>query len=759
MTKSQITQIQSPELLAHIRNISFFSLLDNSTQQELINDLEQISLTKDEYLFHQGDPGDDGIYAVIEGQLRVFFTQSNDDTPLIVDEHGPGGVVGEIGTLIGSPRTATIQAITPSRLIRISKAIFDDIKTKNPKVISEAMQLALQRLQRPQLFSVLPHLFGPLDLDTFAEVEAELTWLHLARGEQLIRQGETDANLYVLISGRLQVAAEDQDRQEQMIGEIVPGESVGEMQLLTGEPRSASVYAIRDSELVMLSKAGFDRLVEKYPQIMKQIAQQVIQRLQQKIQPTITNKLDLALDIVIVPISPSVSLPQFSQRLANALEVYGETLILDEIRFDTEVGRPGAAQISEGDPTDMGLVIWLNQQAKQYKLRLFQTNPNIDPWTKRCLRQADLVLLVGWAKDQPDLSTIEMMLRDKDDEWRGVRKHLVLLHKDNQSHPVGTAAWLNNREIQQHHHLRQSRTADYERLARFITGRAVGLVFGGGGVRGLAQLGVIRAIEELGLEIDLVGGSSFGAIIAGYYAMEWDYDTIYRSVKQRADRKLVLDFTFPFTAFSKGQKAKQRLKEIFGDIQIEDTWRTYFCTSSNLSTAEEMVHYQGPIWKYIRASGALPPLFPPVIDNGMVLMDGGIFNNIPLDVMRGLTNGGPVIGVDVTVDEEQQMDEYEFGTILSGWRILWSYLNPFTPRIKAPSLHSIVIRLTTLSNIKRRLEQMHLADLCMYPPVAQFGPLEAEAIDDIIEVGYQTGQQELTGWMADRSKDQSEAES
>jgi predicted acylesterase/phospholipase RssA len=553
--------------------------------------------------------------------------------------------------------------------------------------------------------------------------------------------------LYVLISGRLQVVTADQTGHEQVIGEIGPGESVGEMHLLTGEARSATVYSIRDSELVQLSKASFDRLVAKHPHIMEHIAQQVIKRLQQTIQRSAGNRSNLALDIVVVPLHRSILLAEFSQRLAAALEKFGPTLVLDEDRFETELSQPGAAQVAEDHLTDLGLVIWLNQQATQYKFRLFQTNFSVTPWTKRCLRQADLVLLVGWAHDNPALSEIETILQEKDAEWGGVRKHLILLHQAGHHPPIGTRKWLNVRRLQHHYHLRWHQTADFERLARFVTGRAVGLVLGGGGVRGLAHLGVIRAIEELGLKIDLVGGSSFGAIIAGYYALEWDYETIYRSVKPRADRRALLDYTFPFLALSQGKKMNRQLKQVFGNSQIEDTWRPFFCTSSNLTTAEEVVHRQGPLWKYIRASSAVPPLFPPIIEGEMVLMDGGIMNNLPLDVMQPLTNGGPVIGVDVSVDK-MMSEDLKFMTEISGWKILWRFLNPFTPAIKVPPLPHLITRVATLASTRRRALQHHLADLCIYPPVARFGEVEAEAIDDIIEVGYQTGRQALETWLA-----------
>ena len=216
-----------------------------------------------------------------------------------------------------------------------------------------------------------------------------------------------------------------------------------------------------------------------------------------------------------------------------------------------------------------------------------------------------------------------------------------------------------------------------------------------------------------------------------------------------AQRKLALDYTLPFTAFLRGKKANHLLRQLFGDIQIEDAWRSYFCISTDLSHAKEIVHQTGPLWKYVRASMAMPAAFPPVIENGMVLMDGGIVNNVPLDVMRRFTDGGPVIGVDVSLEREFT-DQYKPGASLSGWRVLRSRLNPFTPSIKSPPLMLLVMRMATLTSTRRRVDQRNLADLYICPPVERFGQIEAEAHAEIIEAGYQAGLQEISAWLAEQ---------
>jgi len=584
--------------------------------------------------------------------------------------------------------------------------------------------------------------------DTYSDIESELEWIDLAKGDFLFRQGDVGDSLYLLMHGRLRVLLEQNGAFEQ-ISEIGPGEIFGEMALITGDKRSATLIAIRDTSLFKLEKSGFERLIEQRPQVMMQIARiqaQRVRRLSNRRPPPTT-----LVTLAVIPISKEVPLTQFCQRLVTALSTYGQTLHLNRQRVDDELEK-GAAQSELHDPENSRVVAWLSEQEIRYRFVIYESDAELSAtaWAKRCVRQADQILFVGWANSNPELSELEWLMKREMQEQTtaSARQSLVLLHPDD-TQPVGTSKWLNRRQVQRHHHLRWKHKpdlTDFKRLARLYTGRAVGLVLGSGGARGMAHIGVLRAIEELGLEIDLVGGTSFGGLIAALYAIGLDYEGMCNVAKEIINPKEMFDYTLPMTSFFGGKPFTNIMMTLFADRQIEDTWREFFCISSNLTRATEMLHQRGPLWKYVRATCSLPIFFPPVVDNGDLLIDGGLVNFLPLDVMSRLCAGGPVIGIDVGLEADLTAD-YQFGPSLSGWRVLWSRINPFQSKINVPNPFNVLMRLIEFNCTRRNAMERNYADLYLRPPIEQFETLDFAAYEAMIEVGYQSALPELKAWM------------
>jgi NTE family protein/lysophospholipid hydrolase len=439
----------------------------------------------------------------------------------------------------------------------------------------------------------------------------------------------------------------------------------------------------------------------------------------------------------------------------SAFGSYGETLHLTRQRLDDELEK-GAAQSEFDDPENGQVVAWLSEQEMRYRFVIYESDatPAATPWARRCIRQADQILFVGWANSNPELSEIELLM-EKERQMQSIasaRQSLVLLHPDGAS-PVGTSKWLKRRQGRRHHHLRWKRErgtrAGVERLARVYTGRAVGLVFGGGGARGMAHIGVLRAIEELGLEVDMVGGTSSGALIAALYAIGLDHEAMHNAAKEFINPKQMFDYTLPMISFLGGRHFTNIIRKLFGEIQIEDTWLEFFCVSSNLTRATEMIHRRGPLWKYLRATASLPMFFPPVVDHGDLLIDGGLVNFLPLDVMSRLCAGGPVIALDVAQEADLTAD-YQFGPSLSGWRVLWSRINPFQAEIKIPKPFDVFMRVIEFNRIRRNSIERRYADLYIRPPVEQFDMLEFTAYEEMIEIGYRSALPQLKAWMTEQ---------
>jgi len=334
-------------------------------------------------------------------------------------------------------------------------------------------------------------------------------------------------------------------------------------------------------------------------------------------------------------------------------------------------------------------------------------------------------------------------------ETRGSRRILVLLHPETTTLPSGTRFWLEPRKLDAHHHLRRDRDADLARLARFLTGNAVGAVLGGGGARGFAHIGVIRAFREAGIPIDLIGGTSMGALIAVQPALGWD-DATMLEVNRRSfvEKKPVTlrDYTVPVYSLVDGRRLDRNLIAPLGDARIEDLWTGYFCVSSNLTRAEAVVHRDGPVWKAIRASLAVPGVFAPVLEGTDLLVDGGVLNNLPGDVMRRL-GGGWVIAVDVSLDRDLEVRD---GTLPSPWKVLLNWLNPFGKPSELPNILHLMVRTTLLASVQKTESMKKLVDLYIQPPVSRFKLMQFSALEDIAETGYRHAKTVLGDWIAQR---------
>ena len=286
---------------------------------------------------------------------------------------------------------------------------------------------------------------------------------------------------------------------------------------------------------------------------------------------------------------------------------------------------------------------------------------------------------------------------------------------------------------------------DLGRLARILAGCAIGVTLGGGGARGFAHIGVIRALEEARIPIDMICGVSMGAIIAGQYAMGWDWPTMIRSNKRLlADKRLNTDLALPLFSLSSGRRFRSALKTFFGEIEIEDLWLSYFCTSCNLSSSQLVVHRRGRLWWSVNASNAIPGLLPPVLHGGQLLIDGGVLNNHPGDLLKEVC-GGPVIVSMVSPRKDLAMDE-SFTEMPSAWRVLRSRLNPFEKTIRVPGIPATMMRTMWVASERKSREVEQDAEFCLHPPVDRFRLDDRSKIEEIAEVGYEYTRREIRTW-------------
>ncbi len=694
---------------------------------ELANaDLERVGLAAGEVLLRKGEKAH-ALYVVVAGMLRATTVQE-DGRELVLSKFGPGELAGEMAILAGGGiYSATVSATDDAVLVRVPREAFERIAKSAPKSVREMAAGIRRRLARDQLAIGLPKLFGALDEIMLQFVEARVEWVRLHAGEELFAEGDKGEELYFVLGGRLRAVTRD----GRVLSEMTRGESIGEIALLTGEARTASVVAVRDSDLVRVSRQAFDEIVAKYPAIMQTIARIVVQRLRTKEGlgvPARTGKC-----VAVLAAGTGNATAAFTERLVRALGRIGPTLHLSAQRLDTLLNRPGIAAAEEEEAAGIRLTAWLDEQESHHQFLIYESDSTLSLWTRRCLRQADEILLVASAGADPAPGTVEKTLLGTRDEISMARQSLVLLHPDGSRLPTGTSLWFADRNVQRNFHVRLDREDDFGRVARCLGDAAIGLVLGGGGARGLAHIGVVRALREAGVPIDMIGGTSMGAVMASLVAMDQDWDQMLETNREAWLRnKPHKEYSLPFISLIRSRRLDSMAHKIWGEIDIEDLWISFFCISCNLSTSATVIHERGPLWKSIRASASIPGVFVPVLSDGNILVDGGLVNNLPGDVMRERACRTLIV-VDVGSEHEFTFKLPEFP---SPWQFLRSRILPFVARIEVPHIVDVLIRTTDVSSSQKTRDVKRNADVCLRPPIDAYGVLQFESLDEIADVGY-----------------------
>ncbi|MBT9487689.1 MAG: patatin-like phospholipase family protein [Rubrivivax sp.] len=595
----------------------------------------------------------------------------------------------------------------------------------------------LDTLLMQHLHAALPDL-EPAALDL---LRSHLEWVEIAGGQPLMTQGEPGDAMYLLVSGRLRASIRQHDGSQRVVREIARGQVVGEMSLYTDEPRSATLVAIRDSVLVRLGKSAFTRLLTLSAQASIALTRQIIQRLQTEGQQSL---LDRPVTMGLIPISEGVDHAQLAQRLAAQLATHGRVAVVDAATLDSQLGEPGITARPDSD-TDANrrIALHLDEIEAAHDFVLLISDASSTPWTQRCTRHSDELLLLANADAQPALHPIEVQCLVLRPPRTDATEVLVLLHPAERQSPQHTAAWLERRPVADHLHIRPTLDRDIARLARLQSRNGVGLVLAGGGARGLAHLGVHRALRERGIDVDVAGGTSIGSVMAAIVASDADTARVMEVTRWAFGRKPTSDFSWlPLVSLIKGRRLRTVVRDamlrlIGHEADMEDLWKGCYCVASNYSRASEVLLRRGPLLRAVLASAAIPGALPPVVVDGDLLCDGGTFNNFPVDVMRRWRGVGRVIGVDLSGREPRKLD---FDTVPGTAALLRDKLRPKAQRrYRLPSLVSYLINVTVLYSTSRQREARAQTQLYFNPALTRVGMLDWHRFDHIVQQGYEHG--------------------
>jgi NTE family protein len=577
------------------------------------------------------------------------------------------------------------------------------------------------------LADYLQAFLGELEAAALALLRQHLQWVEISGGEVLMQQGEAGDALYLAVSGRLRAYVQQDDGTQRAVREMSRGQIIGEMSLITDEPRSATVVAIRDSVLVRLDKAHFAALLATSPQLSLVLTRQIIRRLQTEQK---RNPMAMPVTIGLLPVTDGVDAQAFALSLAAQLRQHGSVCVVDARSL---------ADSGAGDNRSIALRLDEIEAAHDFVLLAGDATPT--DWTQRCARHCDELLLLADAAAEPVLHANETQCLMRRAPRTEAAEILVLLHAADTRCPRGTRHWLARRPVGEHIHVRPTVPADMARLARIEARCAIGLVLAGGGARGFAHLGVMKALQERGIEIDCVGGTSIGAVmalaVAGGQPLAAATDLTRKafSVNPTGDWNLL-----PLLSLIKGVRLRHLLdssvRELLGfDADVEDLWKGFFCVATNYSQAREQVLRHGPLATVVRASLAIPGALPPVVMGGDLLCDGGSFNNFPVDVMVAQRGVGRVIGVDLNFRKPRKLPSDE---VPGSWALLRDRLRPKAKRRwRFPSLPGYLMNVTILYSMARQRQAERLADLVINPPLERVGLLAWHRFDSIVQQGYE----------------------
>jgi NTE family protein len=566
-------------------------------------------------------------------------------------------------------------------------------------------------------------LFADLDAMSMAAIERELTILTLPGGTPLFRQGEIADAVYVVASGCLGVFRHDEgdsDEEPGLVAEITPGNIVGEMSLLSHTTRTRSVAALRDSEVWRLARSSFDSLTERHPEVLPALMRNIAVRnamgpVKRRRQPR---------TFALLPAGRDVPAARFAVLLSAALGRIG-----DQVQM--------LGPDSQNEDPD-----WFARCELECSFVLYRADSTLTPWTQLCLRQADCLVVVRNANnEEPTRLPFEIEPARPGAVFHR-RRELVLLHEGHDPSSGSTAPLLAGGIYGQHHHVRLDVHSDFDRLARLITGHAVGVVMAGGGARSFTHIGVVKALRASGVPIDQIGGTSMGAIVAAGVAARWtDEELLERFRNAFVERNPLSDYTLPFVSLFHGRQVTTLLRRAFAEKDIEDLILPFYCVTANLTTSNADIHTNGRLWRWLRASVSLPGVLPPFNDAGQVHVDGGVIDNFPVRPMRRLGRG-VTIGVDIDTA----------GTLSAGAGVeepwsAWEFFRRLIWRRKEtlpiPSIVRILLRSALVASAAHALEDRAAADLLIVPPMDKYDLLDWTSFDAAVEVGYRATMEAL----------------
>jgi NTE family protein len=582
------------------------------------------------------------------------------------------------------------------------------------------------------------------------EIGALATSVSLATHEWLFREGDSADGVYVVRVGHLEVVSEQDEPQR--INTLTRGAVLGELALLSGSVRTASVRALRDSELLRIDRDSFASLLRREPELALSLTRVLSTQLQASRAVPVARR-PRPVTIALRAVGPDVPVLDIADELSRAMCAWGSIAVLHPDPQRHAPGDSGSEGHERGrhsgdvDATRAEAIARFGPLVERCELDHHQVimvcggGAHASAWDEFCTARADRVLvLVGGRHDRPPVPPDGREDSSSDGNgWTTSLRGADLVGYDLQPGSGSLAGWIDALAPASMFAIRagEDRREDCARMARRLAGRSVGVVLAGGGARAFAHLGALEVLLDAGMPVDRVAGVSMGSFVGGLLATGRDSAAMDACCYEEwVRRNPINDYTVPRHALIKGHKAEAMLERVFGDLRAEELPRSFYCASVNLRGSQLVIDRSGPLVDVIGASMSLPLIGPPLRREDRLLVDGSLLDNLPIAPMSS-SGEGPVLAIDIKGGEERSPREAR--STANGSGVSEQLAQPAGTRRsrppRLPSLPETMARIALLSSANTDESARRYADMTISVRVPGVGLLEFHQIDAAREAG------------------------
>ena len=639
---------------------------------------------------------------------------------------------GLISLFTNASKNYDLISVEDTRIFELDKGDLIELTLKFPNIKKELLNIVNEKIFNPEINAAIGKIAKEVDQKSIDELKKDISWKTLNDSEILFNEGDAGDSCYIVMSGRAEAIKNYGKDNEIILGELKKGDIIGDMALITGEKRSATIKASKLSRLIYISKKSFDKVMYNNPKALMEVSKALINRLKYKDPKDTLNKNII---VGIVSLINDKNTQNFFTTLNNSLKSFGSIEDLNEITINLD---------SDKENLDFGILLE-NIISNNDFLILHSVDTNNLKWKKNIIKYSDQVIILGDPVKLNNISNEESEIFDNYSKIKPNKFWLVLNHNEDTIIPSKTKKIISIRNGIKTFHVKNNNSNDIRRLARFITKQTIGLTLGGGGAKGFAHYGIYKAMNELNIPIDVIGGTSAGAIIASQIALGYSLNEIININKKVNALKMFKEYGFPYMSLIKSYKVEQAAKISAGDSDIEDLWIPFFAPATDLTNSKLLVFDKGPLWEAIRSSGALPGIVLPHFMDKNIIVDGGLMNNLPVDIMKN-NYGGKIICSSCSLDKSMKTS---ITGIPNQFKLLMSKLFDKTNFEKnyhyVPTITDIVFKTSVVASASQIDENINMSDLFLELPTSEFGLTEMNdnSMMKLIDLGYEYSKPKL----------------